>query len=186
MAVVVLIAISLWVNFGLAITYQRALDPATDEQRTGFIGFQQDVDDRLPGGPRGSARAGSDLPERGSLGDLFVLGDCGGLYWSNSLEWSAIERGNGAGHYRLRVRFPDATGGQEPILGVGTGTATEQNELSVRYLPGGKARFVLDSPVLPRRLAGKTVRIDPGRAYVLDVVMTAVSARCGSSSTTRT
>jgi len=56
MAVVVLIAISLWVNFGLAITYQRALDPATDGQRTGFIGFQQDVDDRLPGGPRGSAR----------------------------------------------------------------------------------------------------------------------------------
>ncbi|HEY3096461.1 MAG TPA: hypothetical protein VGK05_06455, partial [Acidimicrobiia bacterium] len=176
-AVVVLVAISLWVNFGFAITYQRALDPATDEQRTGFIGFQQDVDDRLPGGPRGSARAGDQLPKRGSLGDLFVLGDCGGLYWSNSVEWSALERGNGAGHYRLRVRFPDATGGQEPILGLGTGTGTEQNVLSVRYLPGSKARFVLDSPLVSRRLAGKTVRIDPGRAHVLDVVM---DSRLGS------
>ncbi len=176
-AVVVLVAMSLWVNFGLAITYQRALDPATDEQRTGFIGFQQDVDDRLPGGPRGSARAGSDLPERGSLGDLFVLGDCGGLYWSDSIEWRPIERGNGAGHYRLRVRFPDATSGQEPLLGIGSGTGSEQNVLSVRYLPGGKVRLVLDSPVVPRPLAGKAVRIDPGRAYELDVVM---DSRLGS------
>jgi hypothetical protein len=168
--VVVLVAISLWVNFALAITYQRALDPATDAQRTGFIGFQQDVDDRLPGGPRGTVRAGSKLPERGSLGDLFVLGDCGGLYWSNSRIWHAIERGNGAGHYRLRVRFPAASSGQEPLLGLGTGTGTEQNVLGVRYLPDGKARFVLDSPVAPRS-AGKTVRLDPGRPSLLDVVI---------------
>lgn len=168
-AVVVLVAISLWINFGLAITYQRALDPATEERRTGFIGFQQDVDDRLPGGPRGSARSGDQLPERGSLGDLFVFRNCGGLYWSTSQEWLAVERGNGAGHYRLRVRFPDATAGQEPIVGLGAGT--EQNVLGVRYLRGGKARFVLDSPAAPRRLEGKTVRVHAGRAYLLDVVM---------------
>jgi len=173
--VVVLVVVALWVNFALAITYQRALDPATDAQRTGFIGFQQDVDDRLPGGPRGNALAGTTLPERGSLGDLFVLGDCGGLYWSNSREWLPIERGNGAGRYRLRVRFSRATSGQEALMGIGNGT--DQNVLSVRYLADGTARFVLDSPAASRQLVGRRVRIDPGRAYMLDVVL---DSRLGS------
>jgi hypothetical protein len=174
-AVVVLVVLSLWVNFALAFTYQRALDPATDAQRTGFIGFQQDVDDWLPGGPRGTVREGDQLPEHGSLGDLFVLGDCGGLYWSNSREWSPIERGNGAGHYLLRVRFPAASSGQEPLLGVGS--AAEQNVLGVRYLADSHVRFVLDSPAATRQLVGRRVAVDPGRSYVLDVVL---DSRLGS------
>jgi hypothetical protein len=172
-AVVVLAVVSLWVNFALAITYQRALDPATEARRNGFIGFQQDVDDRLPGGPRGSARAGAELPPVGSLGDLFVLGDCGGLYWSDTHEWRPIERGNGAGHFRLRARFPVMTGGREPLLRVGAGPGADQNVLSVRYLPGGKARFAIDSPVAPRTLVGRPVTIDSRRPQVLDVVLDA-------------
>lgn len=164
-----LAAVSLWVNFALAISYQRALGAATDAQRTGFIGFQQDVDDRLPGGPRGSARFGPELPEKGSRGDLFVLGNCEGLYWSSESEWYALERGNGAGHYRLRVRFPGAASGQEPLLSIGS--AERQNVLSVRYLADGQARFVLDSPSAPGPLVSKRVRLDAGRADRLDVVM---------------
>lgn len=168
-AVLVLAAVSLWVNFALAITYQRALDPATDPRRTGFVGFQQDVDDALPGGPRGSARAGSELPQHGSLGDLLVLGDCRGLYWSDSRVWHPLERGEGAGHFRLRVRFPAASSGQEPLLSLGSGAG--QNVLGVRYERGSRVRFVVDSPVAPTTLAGRRIRIDPGRAHVLDVVL---------------
>jgi hypothetical protein len=164
-----LAAVSLWVNFALAISYQRALDAATDAQRTGFIGFQQDVDDRLPRGPRGSARFGTELPEKGSRGELFVLGDCDGLYWSSSFEWYALERGNGAGHYRLRVRFPPATSGQEPLVSIGS--VDRQNVLSVRYLEDGRARFVVDSPSAPGPLVGERVRLDAGRADRLDVVL---------------
>jgi hypothetical protein len=137
--------------------------------RTGFVGFQQDVDDALPGGPRGTARAGSQLPEQGSLGELLVLGDCGGLYWSDSRVWHPLERGEGTGHFRLRVRFPSASRGDEPVLSVGTGT--EQNVLRVRYLADGDARFVLDSPVAPSTLVGGRIRIDPGRAYALNVML---------------
>jgi len=168
-AVVVLAVVSLWVNFALAITYQRALDPASSAIRTGFVGFQQDVDDRLPGGPRGSARVGVELPEHGSLGDLFVLGNCGGLYWSDSRVWFPLERGEGAGHFRLRVRFRPVTGVQEPLLSLGSGA--EQNVLSVTYVQGGKARFALDSPVAPRTLVSRSVTITPGRPYALDVVL---------------
>jgi hypothetical protein len=174
-ALVVLVVVSLWVNFALAISYQRALDPANDARRTGFIGFQQDVDDWLPGGPRGTVRSGDQLPKRAPLGELFILGDCGGLYWFSTREWYAIERGNGAGHYRLRVRFQEATSGQEELLRVGNDD--EQNVLSVRYLANDRVRFVLDSPAATRQLVGRRVHIDPERSYVLDVVL---DSRLGS------
>jgi hypothetical protein len=168
-ALVVLVVMSLWVNFALAIYYQRALDPATDARRAGFIGFQQDVDGWVPGGPHGIVHAGTELPEHGSLGELLVLGDCGGLYWSDSRVWYAIERGSGAGHLRLRVQFPAASTGQEPLLSLGAGA--EQNVLSVRYLAGGRARFVLESPVAPRPLVSTPRRLDPNRPYALDVTV---------------
>ena len=169
-AVVVLAVVSLWINFALAFSYQRALFPNEASERAGYIGFQQDLDDLVPGGPRGSVRTGGpDLPEKRSVGDLFVLGDCGGLYWTDSREWFAVERANGAGHYRLRVRFPDVTSGEEPLLGIGTDA--DQNVLRVRYLPNGKARFVLESRVAPGPLVSAPQRIEPGRADLLDVTV---------------
>jgi hypothetical protein len=168
-AVVVLAAVSLWVNFALAIWYQRALFPQTASERAGFIGFQQDVDDLIPGGPRGKVESGSDLPAHGTAGELFIVGDCAGLYWSDSREWYAIERGNGAGHFRLRVRFPSRADGDEALLGIGRGD--DQNVLHVRYLPDRRLRFVLSSRVAPKPLASAAQRVEPGRAYLLDVVI---------------
>src|SRR2546430_12642159 len=40
----------------------------------------------IPGGPRGNVQFGPELPALGSRGELFVVGDCGGLYWSRSEE----------------------------------------------------------------------------------------------------
>jgi hypothetical protein len=169
-AVIVLAVASLWINFALTISYQRTLFPKDLDERTGFIGFQQDVDDLLPGGPRGTVRTGGpDLPAKGPVGELFVVGDCGGLYWSDSREWFAVERGNGAGHYHLRVRFPAASAGVEPLLGVGQGG--QQNLLRVRYLPHGRARFAIESPAAPTVLESTPQRIDPGRAADLDVIL---------------
>jgi hypothetical protein len=168
--IVVLAVASLWINFALTISYQRALFPKDLSERAGFIGFQQDIDDLVPGGPRGAVRAGGpDLPTKGSVGEMFVVGNCGGLYWSDSREWFAVERGNGAGHYRLRVRFPDATSGQEPLLGIGDGA--KQNVLRVRYRPDHTARFVLESPVAPAPLESTPQHIEPGRADALDVII---------------
>jgi hypothetical protein len=167
--VVVLAVISLWVNFALAISYQRALYPQDAASRVGFIGFQQDVDELIPGGPRGNVQFGRELPTRGSRGELFVVGDCAGLYWSDSREWFAVERANGAGHFRLRVRFPDVTAGEEALLGIGAGS--DQNVLQVRYLPGHRARFVLLSRVAPNPLVSATQRIEPGRVHAMDVII---------------
>ena len=167
--VLVLAVISLWINFALTFSYQRALYPQDAFQRTGFIGFQQDVDEFIPGGPRGNVQFGRELPERGSRGQLFVVGDCGGLYWSDSREWFAVERAKGAGHFRLRVRFPNLAAGEEALLGIGAGS--DQNVLQLRYLPDKRARFVLLSRVAPGPLESAPQRIEPGRASSIDVII---------------
>ena len=163
----VLALISLWVNFALAFSYQRALYPQAASQRAGYIGFQQDVDELIPGGPWGDVQFGRELPERGARGELFVVGDCDGLYWSDSREWFAVERANGAGHFRLRVRFPDLATGEETLLGISAGS--DQNVLQVRYLPDHRARFVLLSRVAPEPLVSAPQRIEPGREHSMDV-----------------
>ena len=167
--VLVLAVISLWVNFALAFSYQRALFPQDASERAGFIGFQQDVDELIPGGPRGNVQFGRELLARGSRGEMFVVGNCGGLYWSDSREWFAVERANGAGHFRLRVRFPDVAAGEEALLGIGAGS--DQNVLQLRSLPDHRARFVLLSGVAPQPLVSAPQRIEPGRAYSLDVII---------------
>jgi hypothetical protein len=167
--VVVLAVVSLWVNFALAFSYQRALYPQDASSRAGFIGFQQDVDELIPGGPRGNVQFGRELPARGERGELFVVGDCAGLYWSDSREWFAVERADGAGHFRLRARFPDVATGEEALLGIGAGP--DQNVLQVRYLPDHRARFVLLSRVAPTPLVSAPQRIEPGRAHAMDVII---------------
>jgi hypothetical protein len=167
--VLALAVISLWVNFALAFSYQRALYPQDASERAGFIGFQQDVDDLIPGGPRGNVQFGRELPARGSRGEMFVVGDCDGLYWSDSREWYAVERANGAGHFRLRARFPDVAAGEEALLGIGAGS--DQNVLQLRYLPDHRARFVLLSRVAPKPLVSAPQRIEPGRSHSLDVII---------------
>ena len=167
--VVVLAAVSLWVNFALGISYQRILFPQAVSQRAGFIGFQQDVDELIPGGPRGKVDTGAALPARGTVGELFIVGDCAGLYQSDSREWFAVERGNGVGHFRLRVRFPALANGEQALLGVGRGD--DQNVLQVRYLTDRRVRLVLSSRVAPKPLVSAPQRVEPGRAYLLDVVV---------------
>ncbi|HKA94616.1 MAG TPA: hypothetical protein VKE97_12505 [Acidimicrobiia bacterium] len=169
--VVVFAVASLFVNIALAIWYQRILFPQAAWERAGFIGFQQDVDDLIPGGPRGKVETGSELPASASAtaGELFIAGDCDGLYQSDSREWFAVERGNGAGHFRLRVRFPALAGGDQALLGIGSGN--DQNVLQVRYLPDSRVRFVLISRVARQPLVSAPQRIEPGRAYLLDVVV---------------
>jgi hypothetical protein len=168
-ALVVLAVVSLWMNFALAIMFQRALDPTIEAQVTGFVAFQQDVDDRLPAGPRGTVRSVDELPKPGSLGELLIVRNCAGLYWSDSYQWRALERAHAAGHFRMRLRFPAARSGEEPLVGFGAGM--DQNVLSVRYVPDDEARFVIDSRVLPEPIVSDPRRLESDRTYMIEVVL---------------
>lgn len=165
-----LAALSLWVNFGLAILHQRAFSGSlSEDERAGFIGFQHDVDQALPGGTRLELRRGEELPKPGPTGRLFVLGDCDGLYWSNGDAWGAVERTGATGRYRLRVRFPSRPPGtREPL--VVTGTPGSGDYLAVEYRDDSEIAFTFESELLDVDLAGEPRAIEPGRQYQLDVV----------------
>jgi hypothetical protein len=167
--VLVLAAVaSLWINFALAIDYQRLLFPAQGTERVGFIGFQQHVDRWIPGGPRGKVRTGRDLPARGSFAELFIVGRCGGLYWSDSRQWFAIERANPTGFFRLRVVFPSARFPPEELASIGS--ARDRNRLLVELLTPTRAQFSVESGGLTA-LVSKPVVVRPGRANVVDAVL---------------
>jgi hypothetical protein len=168
-SVLVLAAVaSLWINFALAIDYQRLLFPAQGTERVGFIGFQQHVDRWIPGGPRGKVRTGRDLPARGSFAELFIVGRCGGLYWSDSRQWFAIERANPTGFFRLRVVFPSARFPPEELASIGS--ARDRNRLLVELLTPTRAQFSVESGGLTA-LVSKPVVVRPGRANVVDAVL---------------
>jgi hypothetical protein len=161
-------AASLWINFGLAITYQRLLFPAQSAERVGFIGFQQHVDRWLPGAPRGTVRRGRDLPAQRDLAELFVVGRCGGLYWSDSRQWFAIERANAAGHFRLSVHFPAAPFAPEALVSIGS--KTNKNRLIVRGLTPTRAQFLVENGGVTA-LVSKPVAVRPGQLNLVDVVL---------------
>jgi hypothetical protein len=172
-----LAALSLWVNFGLAILHQRAFSGSlSEDERAGFIGFQHDVDQALPGGTRLDVRRGEQLPEPGPTGRLFVLGDCDGLYWSDGDAWRGVERTAATGRYRLRVRFPRRPPGtREPL--VVTGTPGSGDYLAVEYHDHSEIAFTFESEAYDVTLAGEPRAIEPGREYQLDVLRDASVGR---------
>jgi hypothetical protein len=171
---VALAILSLGANFALALRYQRTFNEfLTPEERAAFIGFQQEVDELVPGGSRFDLARGEVLPtpEPGLADTLFVLGDCEGLYWSNGETWFAVERTAAGGEYPLRVTFPDRRPGtRETLLTAGTGA--ERDRVVVEYRDDDRVVFELVSAFEDsRRFRSDPVAVEPRRSYDLDVVV---------------
>jgi hypothetical protein len=150
-AVVCLVAVGVlgtWVNLGQGIWYQRVFASPSDEDVTrGFLERRQSL------GVLGAGRVlpvgtGPHLPYQGKAADLFVVGDCDGLYVSDGAgvdnlshtNWKPVVRTAGVGAHVLDVRFDDAPAGTvEPLLV--SGTRQEPNVLAVLHLGGGRIRF---------------------------------------------
>jgi hypothetical protein len=165
----VLAATSLWVNFALAILYQRQYSPfPTASERAAFVRFQYDVADSLAGGTSTNVRLGARLPDALPEGTVFVLGDCDAVYWSDGSVWYPVERTEAAGRHPLDVTFRDRPPGtQETLLTAGPPDA--QDRFGVEYLRDRRARFWFTSPRLDDELVGPIHQIRPGRPMRLDV-----------------
>jgi hypothetical protein len=178
--VVVLAVISLWVNFSLALLYQRVFNVfLSPPERAAFIGFQHEIDELVPGRSRFDLGVGSVLPQpEPALADtLFVIDDCAGLYWSDGETWFGVERTAATGEYPLRVTFPGRpSAGRETILTVGSGEETDR--LIVEYRDDDRVVFGLVSAFEDgRTFRSEPVEIDPGRSYDLDVVVDSYAGR---------
>jgi len=150
----------------------------TEATRAGWIGFQLDVHDRVPGGqPSDVARARAIPNMVGPNGQLLVVGDCAGLAWSDGRQWHPVERTPATGRVHLAVQFPDARPGTVQPL-VATGTATHAGLVYVRFQPGRRVEFQY-SPVLnglvTQRFEGPSVPLEPGRTDDVDVIVDPVT-----------
>jgi hypothetical protein len=160
-----LAATSVWFNVGLGVMYGRVLVPNNDHDLAAFLSFQYQVRHWFPGGEAPAVRTGSRLPDP-KHGSAFVIGKCDALYWSSTGAWRLLERSEGGGRFRLRVRFPPSPTGWEPLVVSGRGDRAQY--LALRVLPGNRVQFAY-----LLIFAQEPVPIRPGHSYNLEVVMDA-------------
>ncbi|CAN5507292.1 hypothetical protein BH20ACT2_BH20ACT2_06110 [soil metagenome] len=164
-----------YVNGALALWYQGAYsDAIATDARTRFVALQLDVADALPGVEaeveiRRGGRAAA-LPTDADDGDLFVVGACDALYWSDGSEWSALERRPPGGGFRLelqRAGRPEV-GDRDELLTVGA--PPDAVTVAVRYVDD-------DVAVVDRRLpdgsraGGIEVHLDGDDRHAVDVTV---------------
>jgi hypothetical protein len=174
-----LAAASLWVNFGLAILYQREYSPfATESERAAFVRFQYDFDPKLPGRTSPAVRAGARLPGALPSGTLFVVGRCDGVYWSDGKAWQPVERTPATGHFPLKVAFRKQPAGTRETL-LTAGPAEWPDRVGVEYLSGDRVRVWFSSPGLTRDVTGPAHTIEPGHPTNLEIDYDAALANLG-------
>jgi hypothetical protein len=118
---------SVWVNFATAFVYQRAQTPfSTTDDRASLVKAQLELQDLLGGGLPSGVSAGSTLPSDadGRAGDLFVLGDCAGVYRHDGFRWMLVEQTPRTLGFHLGVDLDRHAEGRQPVLSSVDGLGT--------------------------------------------------------------
>ncbi len=111
--------LSAWVNVAEGVWYQRVYaSPADADATLAFYEHRADLP-TLPGGSQPAVQQGDHLPVRGPATDLFVVGDCAGLYVSDGSQpdelshtsWKPVARTPALGAFDADVVFPGTPAG---------------------------------------------------------------------------
>lgn len=172
---VLLLLVSVWTNFGLAVLYQRQLGGAgiTTAELRGFTAFQYELARTVPGGGPPHVERGRRLPAPRERGTVFVVGDCAATYFSDGQAWRPLEAGAAGGGYPLRVWFPDAPdapdAARQPL--VVRGEEGSGQFVGVRYLPGHRVQLGYSSPETGGAwIDGAAIRVEPGVEHEVTVM----------------
>ncbi|MFI5045840.1 MAG: hypothetical protein ACHQIG_02155 [Acidimicrobiia bacterium] len=178
---------SVWVNVAVAYVFQRTQTPySTVDDRASLVDAQLRVRELLGGGLPAQVSAGAELPATGSAGDLFVLGDCDGVYRYDGISWLPVEQTGATGYFPVVVHLDRGARGRQPVLSsvddTGTTVLWARNEqggdrvgFEYQWEPSDPAnRFATRIPLgaVDRGADGSVVlstRIDP-RAGISDVL----------------
>lgn len=167
----VLAALSVFVNFALALQYQRAYSPfASDSERAAFVRFQHEVGQRLPLTSGPPVRVAAALPPPAGAGSLLVLGDCDGVYWSDGQQWFPVERTSATGLFRLRLTFPPGTAGTRRTIAL-AGPPGAGDRVEVEHVDGDRVRFVLTSPRVAEPVRSDPIALPDDRTVDVDLLV---------------
>jgi len=173
-ALTALAVFGLAANLAVATTTER-LASGLDQVR-GYVGLQKSISDMTGHPLDGDVVRGRMLPGLAPADQLFVLGDCDGLYLSTGEIWDPwipVElRG-----VEIGVKFPGSVKGLGRVRLVTVGDGRESpisppSSVSVEGDGTGRFRFRVDVPYLP--ITGKWMRVEPGRTYRVKVTPTGV------------
>jgi hypothetical protein len=164
----VLVVASVWINAGLGVMFQRLVF-APKESLPSFVSFQYDLHERFPGGSPPYVESGARLPapQLEDYGTAFVIGSCDSLHWTDGRAWHLLERSDGGGAFRFRVRFPGGPTGWEPLVVSGQGDGAQY--LAVRVLKDDRVQVAYNTV-----FASEPVVVRPGSTHDLEVVMDAL------------
>lgn len=171
----VLVVAAILINGSVGLVQQRLLAPGdTMAQRASFVSTQDSIDKFLGRSPHG-VFSGATLPAggRGTVGDLFVLGRCAGLYVESfGGSWLPVERSARAGLHELSVVFGPG-GSPQALLTLGSGA--RRVTVIVRQR-GGRAAF---SVAVGGRVVGvgAPVRVAVGRPTRVTVSIDQLNGR---------
>ena len=162
---------SVCINIALGVWVQRAFN-GNDRIIGPFVRFQRELDGRWFGGTSsGIERAGFKLGRPAEEGQIRVVGDCDGTYWSDGKTWFGVERTNRTGRYLLRVGFPRRPAGTiEPLAA--SGPPNVRSILAIQYLRGDKVRFqyaYIGTKVQWYR--GPTIHVDRDRSHLVELLL---------------
>lgn len=136
---------SIWTNLGLGLINQRIGQASiSDSARLDFARFRIDLFHSMYSGPVPQVTWGGPVPKNAPLGSLFVAGRCAALYQDHQRRWTALERTETAGHYRLVVTVPTTPSTKTlPILVSGSSPGSV-DLIGIKVLPGGRyvARYL--------------------------------------------
>jgi hypothetical protein len=154
-----LVVLSLWVTLGITLIYQREYSPfTTDPERAAFVRFQQ----AAPGGANLRARRGTELPKPLAAGTVFVVGDCGGVYWTDGASWFPIERTNATGDFTVDLTLPSKPAGTTETLAL-AGPAQQEMRFAIEYTGPDTYRFVVSAPNFTAPVTSPDEHIGPNR-----------------------
>lgn len=176
-ALVAALVAGTWVNLGLGLIYQRLYSPNADEDViAAFLDTSFDLPQAIGLDPPIPITQGDTLPGHGERGQLFIVGDCDGLYLSDGMEensikitdWNPVERTEATGRWQRHVVFDDvAIGTRQPLVShTGPGGS---GVLWVERRAGDGLVFGWTGDV--GRSESPERSVPAGRSYDLDVIL---------------
>lgn len=163
---IVLCAWSLVANLALALQYQRAWSPGVEPAvLSQYLGWQHAL-----GSVPGRLSKGEAFPLDAKARDLFVVGDCAGLYWFDGDSWRPVERSEPTGRLLFQASVPPRPTGTVDAVVV----AGETARFEIEYLARDRIRFRWVSPT--QQLDSQPVKRPEGLAALETVADSRVHA----------